>query len=65
VDKLTKKDIVSLLLNCFAVKEDANKKRKGNDVALLSRKIEAHPEIALYIDIKHGVWVGEIRLLRI
>jgi hypothetical protein len=43
VNKLTKKEIVSLLLTCFAVNEDANKKHTGDLVALLSREIEAHP----------------------
>jgi hypothetical protein len=42
MNKLTKKEIISLLLTCFAVKEDVNKKRKGDIVALLSREIEAH-----------------------
>jgi hypothetical protein len=44
VNKLTKKDIFSLLLTCFAVKEDANKKRQGDLVVLLSMEIEAHPD---------------------
>jgi hypothetical protein len=43
VSKLTKKEIVSLLLTWFGVKVNANKKRKGDMVDLLSREIEAHP----------------------
>jgi hypothetical protein len=44
VSKLTKKEIVSLLLTRFAVKVDANKKRKGDIVDLLSREIKAHAD---------------------
>jgi hypothetical protein len=36
VNKLTKKEVVSLLLTCSAAKKDANKKREGDTVALLS-----------------------------
>jgi hypothetical protein len=44
VGKPTKKKIVSLLLMWYAAKEDANKKHKGDLIALLSREIETHPE---------------------
>jgi hypothetical protein len=48
VNQLTKKEIISLLFTCFAVKEDANKNHKCDIVALLSREIEKKSDMMLY-----------------
>jgi hypothetical protein len=44
VNKLTKKEIISLVLTCFAVKGGAHKRRKGDIFDLLSREIETDPD---------------------
>jgi hypothetical protein len=43
VSKLTNKEMCALLLSYFAVKEDINKKRKGDIVLQLEKDIESIP----------------------
>jgi hypothetical protein len=43
VSKLTKKENCALLLFYFEVKEDINKKRKGDIVLQLEKEIESNP----------------------
>jgi hypothetical protein len=43
VSKLTKKEICALLLSYFVVKEDINKKRKGDIILQLEKEVESNP----------------------
>jgi hypothetical protein len=51
---LTKKEICALLLSYFAVKEDINKKRKGDIVLQLEKEIESNSRSLLQIN-KHNL----------